>query len=46
MDLALQYTFTKHFTLNADVAAGKYKDIRLFQTEACPGSTRSSYRAG
>lgn len=31
MDLALQYTFTKHFTLNADVAAGKYKDIRLFQ---------------
>ena len=31
MDLALQYTFTKHSTLNADVAAGKYNNIRLFQ---------------
>jgi hypothetical protein len=31
MDLALQYTFTKQATLNADVAAGKYSDIRLFQ---------------
>ena len=31
MDLALEYTFTKHSTLNADVAAGKYSGIRLFQ---------------
>ena len=31
MDLALQYTFTKHSTLNADVAAGRYDNIRLFQ---------------
>ena len=31
MDLALQYTFTKQTTLNADVAASKYDGIRLFQ---------------